>query len=50
VSEDDTVGDIMELVMLFPSLNLLVSHDHTVLVVGTRHDVEDQLGPEIQLP
>ena len=34
MSEDDTVGDVMELVMFFPSLNLLMSHDHTVLMVG----------------
>ena len=49
MSEDDTVGDVMELVMFFPSLNLLMSHDHTVLMVGAGHDVEDQLRPEIQL-
>ena len=49
MSEDDTVGDVMELVMFFPSHNLLMSQEHTVLMVGARHDVEDQLGPEIQL-
>ena len=33
------------LVKLVVRLHFLVAHDHALLIVGARHDVDDQLGP-----